>query len=322
MRKLLIVLISAVLLLLILVFFRSGRNGDNCSVSSDNCSVIGVRLFPTSAPLRVGDTLDLLVSVQPADADNRNVNWSTTSADIATIENGIVIGISQGIATITATTQDCNHTATSKIDVYEILPNFCNTRIPRWGESLGVVSFYTDNEWTIEGNGIFQIWSDAVTATACQKTAFAGATSWFPNLSFNADCRSNPDFPGDLFSWCAVVRFADQLCPPAQGWRVPTMQDFIDLDIAMGGTGSTRFLSTENIQFIQDNYITRWGGRFGGSTEGKSYEEEDHGWVGTYWSQTEINAASGHILTLDVRGAMCPRNAWNKNGGFTLRCVR
>ena len=52
---------------------------------------------------------------------------------------------------------------------------------------------------------------------------------------FHIDCRSNPDFFGDLFSWQAVYELKYELCP--YPWRVPSVQDFRDLDIAMGGNG-------------------------------------------------------------------------------------
>jgi len=185
----------------------------------------------------------------------------------------------------------------------------CNFNTPSWGESLGTVSFYTDNEWIIEGNGIFQIWSDAVTATACQKEAFNGGSLEFQD--FNADCRSNPDFPGDLFSWCTVVRFADQLCP--YPWRVPTHENFINLDIAMGGTG---YLRTD-LDFVNTNYVTRWGGAFGGWSNADG-TLNGQGFWGFYWSRSE----DGALLPFDTNGNINPQSWGNRDGGLTLRCVR
>jgi len=196
----------------------------------------------------------------------------------------------------------------------------CNFNTPGWGESLGVVSFYTDNEWIIEGNGITQIWSDAVTANACQKETFNGGN--LEVQDFNADCRSNPNFPGDLFSWCAVVRFADTLCSPAQGWRVPRMQDFIDLDIALGGTGESRDFSDENAQFVEVNYINRWGGAFGGfgrSAEGCLWFQSS---CGFYWSQSEYDTTLGRSFRFIDSGFVFPQPSKFKGFGFSVRCVR
>ena len=113
-----------------------------------------------------------------------------------------------------------------------------------WPSALGNVSFATDSTWTISGNDIFQIWSDAVQTDYCSnKTSFRGGLNVKENneyidnewVHFYVDCRSNPGQKGDLFSWLAVYELRRELCP--YPWRVPTVQDFIDLDIALGGTG-------------------------------------------------------------------------------------
>ncbi len=41
--------------------------------------------------------------VTPADADNKNVIWSSDDEAVATVSNGVVTGVSLGSATITAT---------------------------------------------------------------------------------------------------------------------------------------------------------------------------------------------------------------------------
>jgi uncharacterized protein (TIGR02145 family) len=192
----------------------------------------------------------------------------------------------------------------------------CNTNLPGWGKRLGTLSFATDEKWTISGNGITQIWSDAVTATNCQKTTFSG-DDW-RTQSFSADCRSNPGQKGDFFSWCAVVRFQEVLCPAP--WRVPTNGDFRDLDIAMGGTGNNRF-GSEFIPFINDNYLGLWGGAYNGNcnSSGLSYYQGSNA---TYWSSTEINAVNAHRLGLGILGGINPQSSIEKNFGLTLRCVQ
>ena len=119
----------------------------------------------------------------------------------------------------------------------------CNRRT--WPTDLGTASFASRNTWTITGNGITQIWSDAVQTVHCSNNTFFEETENFNTIN----CRSNPGFPGDFFSWGAMFEIGYQLCP--HPWRVPTRQDFIDLDVAMGGTGNFRI--DEN--FVTTNYI-------------------------------------------------------------------
>jgi uncharacterized protein (TIGR02145 family) len=247
----------------------------------------------------------------PADATNQTVTWSSSNSAVVTVVDGTLTAIAVGVANITATTEDGNLTAYTSVAVVATQSG-CNTNTPRWGQSLGAVSFHTNQEWLIEGNGISQTWSNAVTAVNCQKTTFSGGIAG----DFDADCRSNPDFPGDFFSWCAIVRFADQLCP--YPWRVPTIEDFIDLYIAMGGSGLTR---TNNTDFVLQNYITRWGGAFGGFNVG---------WMGpggqgsesVYWSMTEHDGSAARTLEFGTNGTINFTGQSQKSGGFTLRCVR
>ena len=186
----------------------------------------------------------------------------------------------------------------------------CNNETPGWGESLGTVSFSTDSVWTISGNGITQVWSDAVTATNCQKNAFNVGS----HGNFNADCRSHFGFSGDLFSRCAVVRFADQLCP--YPWRVPTLQDFIDLDIAMGGNGDNR---DDTPAFVTENYINRWGRAFGAGYVPNSTLVVQGSW--SFWSKSEHD---GRVfrLNFNTAGYIGPQSWSVPRYGFALRCIR
>ncbi|MCL2413909.1 MAG: hypothetical protein FWC94_01465 [Bacteroidales bacterium] len=187
----------------------------------------------------------------------------------------------------------------------------------QWLTSLGVVSFATDSTWTIRGRDeLTQIWSDAVTASGCQKTTFKGGTEEEGVWTFHVDCRSNPGFKGDLFSWQAVYELRDQLCP--YPWRVPTMQDFIDLDIAMGGTGRNR---GDRPEFVIDNYINRWGGAFGGGSGPTGTLWHQNSW-GDYWSQSTTDCGYGIYLFFSKLGSVGPRDWDSRADGLKLRCVK
>jgi uncharacterized protein (TIGR02145 family) len=181
---------------------------------------------------------------------------------------------------------------------------------------FGTVSFASNQEWTIIGTGanshIAQIWSDAVTATNCDKPCYNGGSD--PN--FNVDCRSNPGQKGDLFSWCAVNRHAATLCPAP--WRVPSRQDFINSDRAMGGTGSTR----HNLTFVTNNYVNPavWGGTFAGWASSGSLR--DVGTFGNYWAVNHENTISGYYFSFNSLGNIDPLVIGTKTLGFSLRCVR
>ena len=66
----------------------------------------------------IGETYQLIATVLPIDATNRTVVWTSSNPEIATVDtNGKVTAVKNGVATITATTQDGNYTASCEVRV-------------------------------------------------------------------------------------------------------------------------------------------------------------------------------------------------------------
>ena len=110
------------------------------TVNAATVSVTGVTLEPTSLSLFTGDTAPLTATVQPSDATNQNVTWSSDKPEVATVDNGKVTAVGAGEATITATAGGI--TATCVVHV----------RKPATVEASGStnLSFTTDrNEFTL-----------------------------------------------------------------------------------------------------------------------------------------------------------------------------
>ena len=72
-------------------------------------AVTGVSLSPTTVTLDVGGTSNLTATVQPSNATNKSVNWSTSNQSVATVNNGTVTAVGEGTATITATKSSPRH---------------------------------------------------------------------------------------------------------------------------------------------------------------------------------------------------------------------
>ena len=92
---------------------KSDDDGD------DDVSVTGVSLDKTSAELEIGDTLKLTATIEPADATNQNVSWSSNNVEVATVENGTVKAVAVGTAVITVKTADGGKEAACTITVKE-----------------------------------------------------------------------------------------------------------------------------------------------------------------------------------------------------------
>lgn len=81
-------------------------------------SVKGVTLNETTATVEAGNTYQLTATVQPTNATNQKVTWSSDKTDIATVDkNGLVTAVKEGTANITVTTEDGNHTAKCVVTV-------------------------------------------------------------------------------------------------------------------------------------------------------------------------------------------------------------
>lgn len=80
--------------------------------------VMGITLDKTSAALMVGESLSLFPSINPAEAENKNIYWASSNTDAAIVdETGLIMAISEGTAIITATTEDGGYTATCEVHV-------------------------------------------------------------------------------------------------------------------------------------------------------------------------------------------------------------
>jgi uncharacterized protein (TIGR02145 family) len=163
-------------------------------------------------------------------------------------------------------------------------------------------------------------------ASLCKKDDFYGGSWRGPdNFEFAADCRQSPGC-GDLFSWEAVDQYKDALCPG--DWRVPTREDFVALDLALGGTGER---DQEN-NALYNKYISVWGAELGGHALNSQLMYP--GMFGNYWSQSiysseEYGDARGYALVVDAVDALAGGNGWIhvfpdflNYHGFNVRCVK
>jgi len=88
-----------------------------------NVPVTGVSLSSNSISLLVNQTANLTATVAPNNATNKNVTWVSSNTAIATVNQGIVTGISQGNANITVTTIDGGYNATCAVNVSNPVDN-------------------------------------------------------------------------------------------------------------------------------------------------------------------------------------------------------
>ena len=120
-------------------------------------SVTGVNISESERHLTIGETHQLTASVLPSDADNNQVTWSTSNANVATVSNtGLVTAVGAGSATITVTTADGGYTATCAITVTQIYPSgiyACNLSMNPSGTAYTIISIASTGEVYLDIDG-------------------------------------------------------------------------------------------------------------------------------------------------------------------------
>jgi hypothetical protein len=130
--------------------------------------VTGINLSPVDTTIAGGAKFKLIPIFSPANATNKFVSYSVDNPSIVSVNyEGLVTGLAKGQATVTATMQDGNFKAVSKINVsgnptvyYKIKSRWQNTYLFDAGDRVKYNLIANDNTflWEIEDiNGIKRI---------------------------------------------------------------------------------------------------------------------------------------------------------------------
>lgn len=81
-------------------------------------AVDSVDISETKVSLIKGETLMLYATINPSQAENKAVEWSSSNTDVVTVnDNGLITAKSVGTADVTVRTVDCGKTATCSVTV-------------------------------------------------------------------------------------------------------------------------------------------------------------------------------------------------------------
>ena len=85
-------------------------------------AVTGVTLDKTTLTLLEGETWDLVATVEPDNAENKDLTWSVDDESILSVDqNGKVMGLLEGSAKVIVTTEDGNFTADCVVTVEAVI---------------------------------------------------------------------------------------------------------------------------------------------------------------------------------------------------------
>lgn len=176
-----------------------GSDSEQLSItisSATNIPVQSVSLDKTSLELTEGGTGTLIATVEPNNATNKNVTWSTSNASIATVNNGEVTAVSAGTATITATADGKSATCTvtvaaATVPVTGVTLNKTSTSLYVGDTETLTATVLPDNAtnknvtWSTSDPSVATVENGTVTAVG-RGTATITVTT--EDGSFTADC--------------------------------------------------------------------------------------------------------------------------------------
>lgn len=120
-------LVTAVSLGTTTITATAGGKSATCTVTVEPIPVGRITLDKTQLSLKHGESETLTATVQPDDATDKSVAWSSDKPDIATVDqNGMVTALSPGLATITAKAGEESATCTVTVepDIYVVGNNY------------------------------------------------------------------------------------------------------------------------------------------------------------------------------------------------------
>lgn len=99
------------------------------SIVNEPISVTGIKLNESQKSLIVGDAFALTATIEPNDATDKSLIWSSSDVSVATVdENGVVTAVAEGNATISATASngvkaDCEVTVKKSESIFKKILN-------------------------------------------------------------------------------------------------------------------------------------------------------------------------------------------------------
>lgn len=153
--------------------------------SGGEVPVAGVELDKEQIAVSVGGTGTLKASVEPSDAANKNVIWTSDKPEVALVDNGVVRGVSQGSAVITVTTEDggfqdtCTVQVKTELTIEEARSNELNDIVT----VRGVVTYVDGINYYIQDDtAAINVYISGITASAGDMLKTTGALADYRGL--------------------------------------------------------------------------------------------------------------------------------------------
>ncbi|MBQ8301745.1 MAG: Ig-like domain-containing protein, partial [Clostridia bacterium] len=178
---------------------RDGGFTATCKVTVYQKHATGVSLSTNKVEVGTGGTAQIKAYVEPSDATDQSVTWTSADESIATVDkNGVVTGIidGEGTTTVTATTVDGGYTASCTVNVFPL----ATTDETGW-DSFAFATENTDANTTLDAsaNSAALTHADSNSGATVQKK-FAAYSDNKATLSFRFT-TGGQKYDGSNWNW-------------------------------------------------------------------------------------------------------------------------
>jgi uncharacterized protein YjdB len=111
----------------VLSIFICGCESSSVSLNENIIYVNDIIVNKSHAYVDIGDKIILLAQVFPFNSNNQKILWKSDNSNIACVDEGIVIGVSEGRTVITAISEDGNFSASCIVFVSTPKLDYKNT---------------------------------------------------------------------------------------------------------------------------------------------------------------------------------------------------
>lgn len=137
-------------------------NIDNGKIVTDEVKVTSISINEQSVNLKQGETFQLIATVQPDNATNKKVIWSSSNETVASVnQDGLVTANSAGEANITVITEDGGFSTNAIVTVTKKQDDYTSLIIGKWkmtsGNAIAThVTYKNDGTFEYTGSGTYK----------------------------------------------------------------------------------------------------------------------------------------------------------------------
>ena len=204
--------------------------------------ITGITLDQTTLSLVKGETATatLQATIKPSIATDKDLTWSSSDSDVATVKNGEVTAVAVGKTDITVTTQDGGYTATCEVTVKQHTHSLTKTdyKAPTCTED-GNIEY-----WTCSVCGKYFSDEAGTTEISLDETVIYATGHHYVNGTCTECGEKDPDYRPDPISYYNI--YVEDVC---EGVDITTSKNVV----REGGTISL-YVEKDTANYTFDNF--------------------------------------------------------------------